>query len=225
MIKTLAKPLSKRIQHSTQNHPLGQRLLRSVGQSVHTVTSYMTVWAAGYRVRSITRLDDEKALKQGAEFVGETFIFCVSGGWVLYEYNQSQIKAAVAAENKRLQAKAERDQLRTQLHAIDVRLQALETALQNQWGISYRAPPEKTKVPIAVPLSPEDDDDDNSDENKANSKAPPLTVGEIGGSTTKTTPGTSANAAITVPPLQSTSETVSPSNNDSKSWTRWIWPF
>ena len=152
LIKTLSKPLSKQIKHQVSRSATGQRVLISIGQFTNNITSRMTIWAAGYRVRRITPLESEEALKTGAEFVGESVIFLVSGTWLLYEYNQGVKKAAAAQEAKRAQAKAERDELRTQLRAIDARLVALETALEKQWNLitpSYRPPPEKEKVPIA----------------------------------------------------------------------------
>ena len=214
LIKTLAKPLSKQIKHQVSRYPAGQRLLIGIGQSTHAITSRLTIWAAGYRVRSITPLEEEKALKEGAEFMGESFLFLISGSWLLYEYNNAQEKARAKELAHRLKTKAERDELRTQLHAIDVRLQALETALQNQWGIlmstSYQPPPEKTRVKIAAPLSPDDDDDDEDKEKKRDGS-------DAGG---KDKAITSASSNASKPPLQQQQ-----SQPNARGWLRWIWPF
>ncbi len=37
----------------------------------------MTIWSAGYKVRSIQPLDKDAALSQGAEFVGEGVYVCI----------------------------------------------------------------------------------------------------------------------------------------------------
>jgi hypothetical protein len=146
----LGKPLSKRIKHEFSRYELGQRALVTLGQASHNITSRLTIWSAGYRVRSITPLEPEKALKEGAELVGESVVFCISGGWILYEYNRGQTKTRETTEAKRQQAKQERQDLRTQLHAIDVRLQALEDAVgQAKWTVNYREPSIKGQVKIA----------------------------------------------------------------------------
>jgi len=90
----------------------------------------MTIWSAGYRVRSITPLEEDKALKEGAEFIGETFILFVSGGWLVWEYNRGKEKERAKEEAKRAEAKAERDNLQAKLRALDLRLKALESVVK-----------------------------------------------------------------------------------------------
>ena len=116
----------------------------------------MTIWSAGYKVRKISALDDEAAMKTGADFVGESFILGVSMGTVLYEYNRSRKKAASDAEKKRAAASQERRELAAQLHALDVRLEALEKVVQQNsqsllsfGGGKYVPPPDEELVPIA----------------------------------------------------------------------------
>lgn len=130
LMKTLAKPLSKRIKHEFSRYPFSQRILISIGQSSHQLTSRMTIWSSGYKVRSISHLEDEKAMATGAEFVGEGFVLLVSGSIVVYEYNRSNQSAADKDREKQEKAKAERDALNTSLKALDVRLQRLEKVVQ-----------------------------------------------------------------------------------------------
>jgi len=125
----------------------------------------MTIWSAGYRVRSITPLEEEKALKEGAEFVGETFILLVSGSWLVWEYNRGKEKERAKEQAKRAQAKAERDSLQAKLHTLDVRLKALESVVKansqsilNLGSQRYVEPSSKDLVPI---------DDDELPEGKA----------------------------------------------------------
>mmetsp|Transcript_14435 Transcript_14435/g.18851 ORF Transcript_14435/g.18851 Transcript_14435/m.18851 type:complete len:181 (+) Transcript_14435:124-666(+) len=129
LIKTLSKPLSKRIKHDFSRFQLTQRLLVGIGQTSHQITSRMTIWSAGYKVREIKPLETEKALGTGAEFVGESVIFLVSGGWIMYEYNQSIEKAEAKDEIKRKQAKAERQALHAQLTKLEERILLLEGSL------------------------------------------------------------------------------------------------
>lgn len=127
----------------------------------------MSIWSAGYTVREIKPLAEEKALKEGSAFVGEFFVLGVSIGTVLFEYNRSLGKEAEKAELKRAEAAAERKDLQRKLHALDLRLQALEETVQANsqsifsvlQGSSTFKPPQKAKSVQIV-----DDDIDLSDD-------------------------------------------------------------
>jgi hypothetical protein len=129
VIKTLAKPLSKRIKHDFSRTQAGTYVLEQIGQMSHQVTSRMTIWSAGFKVRTIAPLPEEKAVQIGSEFIGESFILLVSAGVVIYEYNRSKVKEQEKYEQQRLQAERERQELQTQLHAICIRLNAMEDSI------------------------------------------------------------------------------------------------
>ena len=155
LVKTLAKPLSKRIKHEFSRYPVTQNVLISIGQGTHQLTSRMTIWSAGYKVRSIKPLEEEQAMKQGAEFVGESFILGVSIGVLLYEVNSQAVKARDKEEKQKAQTQAERDELQAKLRALDVRLKALEevvkqnsNSLLNLTGKRYKEPDKAVLVPI-----------------------------------------------------------------------------
>ena len=93
LVKTLAKPLSKRIKTQFSRNNTTKAILVGIGQTSHSVTSRMQIWSAGYRVKKISPLEPDKALKDGAEFVGESFIFFVSGYLVVWEYRRSSESA------------------------------------------------------------------------------------------------------------------------------------
>jgi optic atrophy 3 protein len=157
VIKTLAKPLSKRIKHEFSRSEFSRGVLIGFGQSMHRMQSRLTIWSQGYKVRSIKELDDEKALVYGAEFVGETFLLFVSGGLVLYEYNNSNEKARIKEEKHRAETKAAQDELQSKLKAIDVRLKALEAVVKsNSHSIlslgqqRYVPPDERELVPLEL---------------------------------------------------------------------------
>ena len=76
------------------------------------------------------QLEDEKAMKEGAEFLGESVVFLVSGLAIVFEYNRSQAKSEEKDEIKRAQAKAEREALQAQLLKINERLEAMEKRIQ-----------------------------------------------------------------------------------------------
>eukprot|EP00980_Cylindrotheca_fusiformis_P013016 scaffold3250_cov105-Cylindrotheca_fusiformis.AAC.6 len=112
----------------------------------------MQIWSAGYRVKKISSLEPEKALKDGAEFVGEAFIFFVSGYLVVWEYRRSNESAR--KKNEKLQAK---------LVALDARLKAVEDVVKenSQSILGMRAG--KYVEPKSQILVPIDDKDDPSD--------------------------------------------------------------
>ncbi|CAJ1927805.1 unnamed protein product [Cylindrotheca closterium] len=153
LVKTLAKPLSKRIKTQFSKNNTTKAMLIGIGQTSHSVTSRMQIWSAGYRVKKISALEPEKALQDGAEFVGEAFIFFVSGNLVVWEYRRSNESARKKSE--KLQAK---------LNALDERLNAVEDVVkknsQSILGIrgNYVEPESKTLVPIDEGEAPKQTD-------------------------------------------------------------------
>jgi len=131
LVKTLAKPLAKRIKHDFSRFPLTQRLLISIGQTTHVVTSRMTIWSAGYKVRSITPLDPEKAMSDGADFLGESIVFFVAGSVVVLEYNLSKAKEKEKEEKRLSEMDNESKRLQAKLNALDARLAALEKVVKS----------------------------------------------------------------------------------------------
>uniref|UniRef100_A0A7S2UM42 OPA3-like protein n=1 Tax=Attheya septentrionalis TaxID=420275 RepID=A0A7S2UM42_9STRA len=140
LLKTLSKPMAKRIKHEASRYPWSQRLLINVGQTTHTITSRMTIWSAGYKVRSITPLEPDKALVNGAELLGEVVVFSVSGVLVVYEYNRSKTKEKQKEEQKLAEMQAESDHLQAKLHSLDVRLKALEKVVKNNTSSILQIP-------------------------------------------------------------------------------------
>jgi hypothetical protein len=162
LVKTLAKPLSKRIKHEFSRYRATKQMLVGIGQTSHTITSRMQIWSAGYKVRSIKPLEEEQALKNGAEFVGEGFIFMVSGGLLVLEYNRTQDSARSKLETQKEKIKAENASLNAKLHALDLRLKAVEDVVKvnsksilGLGGTKYIQPSETELVPI-VPDDSED---------------------------------------------------------------------
>ena len=129
MIKTLSKPLSKRIKHEFSKSTTGTSLLEGMGQASHNITSRMTIWSAGYKVRNIQPLPSDKAILMGSELVGESFVLFVSAGVIIYEYQRSKLKEMEKAEQASAKAAQERYELQQQLHAIHTRIEAMEQTI------------------------------------------------------------------------------------------------
>lgn len=155
LIKTLAKPVSKRIKKDFSKFKGTRQMLVSIGQTSHAVTSRMTIWSEGYKVRRITPLEEDKALGRGADFMGEGFILMVSSGTMIWEYNRSNEKSKKKEAKQRADAKAERDALQENFQALDARLRALEDVVEynsssilNIGGKKYVEPKRKQLRPI-----------------------------------------------------------------------------
>jgi hypothetical protein len=126
LIKTAAKPLSARIKHDFSRFESTSRVLIGIGQKSHQLTSSLTIWAEGYKVRSIRQLEEEKALKLGSEFVGESFLLIVSVGWMFYEVNNSNVKAQQKVDQTKLEKEQVQKALQDQFQAMDGRISYLE---------------------------------------------------------------------------------------------------
>lgn len=158
------------------------------------------MWSSGYKVRSIAKLEEEAALSQGADILSETFLFTVSGGIVVYEYNRSSAKEK-KKEAARLQViRDDAERLQKKLVSLDKRLVALEEyAKVNRrsiLGIGIGANGNYVEPDEVVPIADEEADGTDAvsnEEKKTTNKKEPSTSDKI-------------------------------SNKSQRSW-RWLWPF
>ena len=117
----------------------------------------MTIWSEGFKVRSIPPLEENEAITRGADLLGEAIVFGVSVSVVVWEYNRSNEKAKAKEEKRLLEIEAENDEMDEKLHALDVRIEALEKAVKAQnhsllySGQRYVEPPKEALKPIPVP--------------------------------------------------------------------------
>ena len=136
----------------------------------------MTMWASGYRVKKIKPLEPDKAMKVGAEFVGEGFILAVSMAVVVFEYNRSAQKTAQKNEEKRERIKETQRTLQAKLNTLDIRLKAIEDLLKQQKEMEEHQNLLTRVVPVVGTEKPKyieppkeklvkiDDDDDDEEE-------------------------------------------------------------
>jgi hypothetical protein len=131
-------------------------MLIGIGQMTHSITTRLTVWSAGYKVTSIKPLENEEALKRGAEFLGESVVFLTAGGVIIWEYSSSKAKEKIKDDKRHEVLQQERDELQQKLHALDVRLHALEKVVKANtqsilnFGERY-IEPEEVKINISPP--------------------------------------------------------------------------
>ena len=158
VVKTAAKPLAKRLKKDFARVPLGRASLIKVGQATNQVTTRMAIWAEGFKVRSVPPLNEEKALSEGADLLGETIVLVVSGGVVIWEYNRNSENARQKEEKRLREIEEESDALEAQLYSLDKRLEALEkvvkansNSLLGLGGKRYVEPDMEDLVAIAAP--------------------------------------------------------------------------
>ncbi|KAL7525584.1 hypothetical protein ACHAXR_001069 [Thalassiosira sp. AJA248-18] len=206
-IKTLAKPVAKQVKHQFVKQPITRSSLIWVGQTSNAVTTRMTIWSSGYKVRSISKLEEDKALSLGADILSESFLFAVSGGILVYEYNRSSEKEKKKEAARLQKIRDEATRLQAKLGSLDKRLVALEEyAKANRrsiLGIGIGATGEYHEPEEVVPIN-----DAEGDGNVATLN----TIGTNRSSTEKTT-----------------NQDDSPSTNNNSSTSqrsrRWFWPF
>lgn len=92
----------------------------------------MTIWSSGYKVRSISRIDDDTALSQGADILSESVIFGVSVCILAFEYNRSSDKERRKEEIRHKQIHDDSARLQAKLDSLDKRLVALEKYVENK---------------------------------------------------------------------------------------------
>jgi len=130
LIKTLSKPVAKRIKSQMIKNDITRDGLIWVGQKTHALTTRMEIWSSGYTVRSINKLEETEALSRGADILSETFLFGVSGVILVYEYNRSSEKERLKEEKRLQQIRDDASKLQAKLVSLDKRLEALEAYAQ-----------------------------------------------------------------------------------------------
>ena len=109
--------------------------LIGIGRMNHQITSRLTIWSSGYRVRSITPLEPEKALTNGGDFVAEAFIFSVSGSVAVWEYNRSKASSNKKEAEAKAKLRAERDSVQKQLTSLNDQLETIKKQQDEQFQL------------------------------------------------------------------------------------------
>jgi len=138
LIKTLSKPMAKRLKKEALKHPSLSTILLHMGQFTHASTQRLTLLSQGFKVKSVNPLLEENAIAKGAEILGETIVFSVACGVVIWEYSSSQAKAEkkrISAEQLSIQTDARHE---ARLAVIDERLDKLEKIVRRNENLVAR---------------------------------------------------------------------------------------
>jgi len=159
-IKTISKPVAKQIKHSATRYESSRNALISVGQTSHAITTRMTIWSSGYKVRSISKLEDEAALSRGADLLSEAIVFSVAAGVTTYEYLRSSESSKKKEEAQLQKIRDDATKLQAKLNSLDKRLVALEEyAKANRSSISLlRGGKEYVEPKAVVPIDDKEGD-------------------------------------------------------------------
>ncbi|KAK1747781.1 OPA3 family protein [Skeletonema marinoi] len=160
LIKTISKPVAKQIKHSAIKYGTSRSALMSVGQASHAITTRMTIWSSGYKVRSISKLEDEAALSRGADLLSEAIVFSVAAGVTTYEYLRSSESSKKKEEAQLQKIRDDAMKLQAKLNSLDKRLVALEEyAKANRSSISLlRGGKEYVEPKAVVPIDDREGD-------------------------------------------------------------------
>mmetsp|Transcript_42807 Transcript_42807/g.75077 ORF Transcript_42807/g.75077 Transcript_42807/m.75077 type:complete len:163 (-) Transcript_42807:238-726(-) len=162
----------------------------------------MTIWSSGYKVRSISKLEEGAAISQGADLLSESFLFAVSGGIMVYEYNRSSNKEK-KKEAARLQTiRDDASRLQGKLVSLDKRLMALE---------EYAKVTRRSILGIGIGATGEYVEPDPDE-------VVPIMDEEGDGNTAILNEKKKVTNQKDSPPVQESS------NKCQRSW-RWLWPF
>ena len=122
--------MSKQVKHYFTQTPITQQLLITIGQTTHHITTRLTIWSAGYQVKNIQKLETEKAVKQGADFIGEFFVFSVAGALVVWEYDKSKKKELKKDQKVQSQIENVKIELQRKMNTLETKIGEMEALLQ-----------------------------------------------------------------------------------------------
>uniref|UniRef100_A0A7S3UX87 OPA3-like protein n=1 Tax=Heterosigma akashiwo TaxID=2829 RepID=A0A7S3UX87_HETAK len=142
LVKQIAKPVAKGIKDQAHQHRLLKTVCGWVGQGQHNISTRVTIAYRGHVAKEIPLLPEEKAVKDGAEFVAEAFIYGVGGGAIIYEFLKSEEKNAQKAAKAKEEKRKELEAISEQLGFLHQRIGQMEVFLEE----TSRSKPWKRKV-------------------------------------------------------------------------------
>ncbi|XP_059670249.1 OPA3-like protein [Cornus florida] len=107
-VRTVSKPIANRLKEQAGFHPKFRRLIISIAQANHRLTTTMQRRIYGHATDvEIRPLNEVKAVQAAVDLLGELFVFSVAGAVVIFEVQR----------NARAEAKKE-DKLKQELEAM-----------------------------------------------------------------------------------------------------------
>ena len=94
-IKTLAKPISKRVQARAENSKYFKNFCVNIGRANNKLSYYFrNITNNGKNEIKFHKVSDKVAIETGSSLIGEGFVYAVGGGLLIEEYTRSKISKA-----------------------------------------------------------------------------------------------------------------------------------
>ncbi|KAI3842060.1 hypothetical protein MKX03_028540 [Papaver bracteatum] len=139
VLKTVCKPIATRLKVEAGKHPRFRQLIVDFAQTNHRITTTVQRRIYGHATDvAIQPLNEENAVKDAADLLGEMFVFSVAGAALIFEVHRSAKSEARKEELRthELEAiKQKEEHLERQLEFIKGKLAELEQ-LANAQGLS-----------------------------------------------------------------------------------------
>ncbi|KAI3842061.1 hypothetical protein MKX03_028541 [Papaver bracteatum] len=150
VLKTVCKPIATRLKVEAGKHPRFRQLIVDFAQTNHRITTTVQRRIYGHATDvAIQPLNEENAVKDAADLLGEMFVFSVAGAALIFEVHRSAKSEARKEELRthELEAiKQKEEHLERQLEFIKGKLAELEQ-LANAQGLSEASHARTTEDP------------------------------------------------------------------------------
>ncbi|CAH9112166.1 unnamed protein product [Cuscuta europaea] len=101
-LKTLSKPIAVRLKTEAGRHPKFRTFIISMAQANHRITTTMQRRIYGHATDvEIRPLNEEKAVQNAVDFLGEIFIFSVAVAALVFEVQRNSRSEAKKEELRR----------------------------------------------------------------------------------------------------------------------------
>jgi hypothetical protein len=133
-IKTLAKPVAKRMKVEATERPGLKKFYVTVGQWTHQASAWITISSAGHKSLGVKELEEAAAFARGADFLSEALVFFVGGAILTFEYTRSNMSAAQKEAAKEAGRQKFREDLEARFLVLEARVDAMEEQQQAGWA-------------------------------------------------------------------------------------------
>jgi hypothetical protein len=130
LVKTASKPIATRMSKQAGGHPKFSKACVGLGEGVHQITARLKVIGAGYSVVRVKPLPEETALKHGIDYLSESIILLIVGGFTIYEYQRGEEDKALKAQKSAEKAAKEAAALEARFAKIEESLREIRTLVE-----------------------------------------------------------------------------------------------
>eukprot|EP00041_Stephanoeca_diplocostata_P033419 m.1104065 g.1104065 ORF g.1104065 m.1104065 type:complete len:189 (+) comp24335_c0_seq21:169-735(+) len=123
--RQISKPVAKMVERSAKSGSgtIRNKIVIPLGQFSHWVSVRAERVIAGNTRTRVRSLSEEEAIEWGGSLIGETFIYSVAAGFVIYEYTDKEAKDS----KKKEEIQAWRNSIGEQVLQLQEKIQQLET--------------------------------------------------------------------------------------------------